>query len=292
MPRLNKKSSREIIFSCWLILGFIILSCAAQGEVRSFNWGTPKTGFVRSKISENGGNSVILYKMSVKKIDSEHIEIAFSDASFETEEGSRPIDAVRVLPSLLIDKVGRYRGLRNVGLANESLLEKMPVDIESEDRENWKRKLKDPNVLKSMNQRFEGIWNTWVGSWNGLSVDQERGFETGNHMSVDLDGRVLDYEYLGLQKNVCARCVKLRCESSLSPQEASATVRQSLSEAQGKDSIILEEAGSSTLTEVVTDLESLLPYYAKTSTHVMLKMQDMNVIHREVTQEYWFDWIE
>ena len=273
-------------------MGFMILSDTVQGEVRSFNWGTPKTGFVRSKISENGGSSVILYKMSLKEIDSEHLEIAFSDASFETEKGPQTIEAVRVLPSLIIDKMGRYKGLRDVESANESLLDKMPVDIESEDRENWRRKLKDPNILKSMNQRFEGIWNTWVGSWNGLSVDQERGFETGNRMSVDLDGRVLDYEYLGLQKNVCARCVKLRCESSLGREEASATVRQSLSEAQGKDSIILEEAGSSTLTEVVTDLESLLPYYAKTSTHVMLKMQDMNVIHREVTQEYWFDWIE
>ena len=270
----------------------MILSDTTQGEVRSFNWGTPKIGFVRSKISENGGNSVILYKMSVKKIDSEHLEIAFSDASFETEEGSQPIEAVRVLPSLIIDNMGRYKGLRDVESANESLLEKMPIDIEREDRENWKRKLKDPNVLKSMNQRFEGIWNTWVGSWSGLSVDQERGFETGNHMSVDLDGRVLDYEYLGLQKNVCARCVKLRCESSLSREEATATVRHSLNTVQDRDSIILEEAGSSTLTEVVTDLDSLLPYYAKTSTYVMLKMQDMNVIHREVTQEYWFDWIE
>jgi len=292
MRRLSRKSPHELFFLGWLIVGFMILSDTVQGEVRSFNWGTPKTGFVRSKISENGGSSVILYKMSLKEIDSEHLEIAFSDASFETEKGPQTIEAVRVLPSLIIDKMGRYKGLRDVESANESLLEKMPVDIESKDRENWRRKLKDPNVLKSMNQRFEGIWNTWVGSWNGLSVDQERGFETGNRMSVDLDGRVLDYEYLGLQKNVCARCVKLRCESSLGREEASATVRQSLSEAQGKDSIILEEAGSSTLTEVVTDLESLLPYYAKTSTHVMLKMQDMNVIHREVTQEYWFDWIE
>ena len=292
MRSLSRKSSHELFFLCWLILGFMILSDTVQGEVRSFNWGTPKTGFVRSKISENGGSSVILYKMSLKKIDSEHLEIAFSDASFETEKGPQPMEAVRVLPSLIIDMMGRYKGLRDVESANESLLDKMPVDIQSEDRENWRRKLKDPNILKSMNQRFEGIWNTWVGSWNGLSVDQERGFETGNRMSVDLDGRVLDYEYLGLQKNVCARCVKLRCESSLGREEATATVRHSLSEVQGRDSIILEEAGSSTLTEVVTDLESLLPHYAKTSTHVVLKIQDMNSIHREVTQEYWFDWIE
>ena len=97
---------------------------------------------------------------------------------------------------------------------------------------------------------------------------------------------------MGLQKNFCERCIKLRCESSLARQEATATVQRSLGKIQGRDKIILEDAGSSTITEVVTDADKLIPYYAKASTHVLLKVKDMDAIRREVTQEYWFDWLE
>ena len=278
-----------------LINLFVILTVSsliqAWGKPLSFKWKDGQSGVIRSKISDSGRQSVLQYEINKKNLNTEKFQIAFSNAAFETSDGPRPIDIARVLPSIILNRDGEFERLQGVGDANRHIFKGLPIEVDNQSRRNWEQKINDPAVIKLMNERVEGMWNTWVGSWNGLEVEEERGFKSGPRLSIRSGKRVLDYEFLGSQKQVCEHCIKLRCISSLDREQAIATVEEFLRQDAGDfERYVIEEAGSQTETEVITDTSSLLPYYARSTTFVMMTVEGVGNINREISQEYWFDW--
>ena len=288
--------TKQIRCNTFPAINLVILLTATSltqvwGEPLSFKWKDGQSGVIRSKISDSGKQSVLQYEINKKDLSTEKFQIAFSNASFETSDGPRPIDIARVLPSIIVNRDGEFERLQGVGDANRRIFERLPIEVNERSRINWEQKMKDPSVIKSMNERVEGMWNTWVGSWNGLDVGKGYGFKSGSTLSLRSGNRVLDYEYLGPQKKVCERCIKLRCTSSLDREHAIATVEEFLRQnTEDLERYVIKEAGSQTEAEVITDTSSLLPYYARSTTFVMMAVEGMGNINRELVQEYWFDW--
>ena len=56
------------------------------------------------------------------------------------------------------------------------------------------------------------------------------------------------------------------------------------------DDVLFEKAISQTVTEIITDSFSLIPYYATTLTTVTLKVAEEAEVSNRIRQEYWFDW--
>jgi len=290
-PTKQKRSNKFPIINLVILLAITSLT-QVWGEPLSFKWKDGQSGVIRSKISYSGKQSVLQYEINKKNLNVEKFQIEFSNAVFETSDGPRPIDIARVLPSIIVNRDGKFERLHGVGDANRRIFEGLPIEVNEKSRRNWEKKMKDPNVIKSMNERVEGMWNTWVGSWNGLDVVKEYGFKSGSTLSLRSGNRALAYEYLGSQKQVCDRCIKLRCTSSLDREHAIATVEDFLRQhTEGLERYVIKEAGSQTEAEVITDISSLLPYYARSTTFVMMTVEGMGNINRQIVQEYWFDWI-
>ena len=267
-------------------------STQATSEILSFGWGEGVAGLVRSRISDTNGDSVMRYEIKMKVLSTDEYEIVFKKPTLEIDGNiQQPVNLIKMLPSIVISKEGDFRRLKGISALNVEVLNKIPIKLNERDRKNWERNLNKPNVLQSMHSRTERMWNTWVGAWNGLRIDNQTNLSPTLKFESPQGNTLVTYEYVGLVENVCTHCVKLRCISTVDGDAAIKYVLKSLEDRDDDlDGVLFEKAISQTVTEIITDSLSLIPYYATTLTTVNLKVAEEAEVSNQIRQEYWFDW--
>ncbi len=283
-----------------------------SAETFRFDWPAPVSVVVRADMVKKGNASSARYVVDLSARSEGEYALAFRDFEFLTLNGEDardpkilaqlgPLAALTAnLPTMRLSSRGDYLGTLGLEEMLTRMLAALPDGLDAGQRQRLDDYFRSPQVQGMMQQRSGEVWNTWVGAWNGIELNPGQnlsGTVPITIMNRDLTQNVL-VEHLGpaAPSDDCPRCVRLRMTTTVEGPEVlqlvSGMLRQlgGRSDDGGRAATQFVSARSMSVTEILTEANTLKPRYAVSNTEVMLRdVEDQSQSQHE-RKEYWFEW--
>ena len=280
----------SIIKLLTLIYLMFFAALAFSSDKFLFQWKETFKGQVISSSSNKSHSSTMGYDITVRKTREGNYRIVFDNPKYKNSEGKFVnIKEVNKLPGFLISNNGFFLALDGFADSNRRLLKSMPNLHSKENKKIVERVLGDENRKKVVEKDSLAIWNTWVGTWNGLEIRNGKRFSEGN--SIDGQGGYSTYEHLGDAISYCKNCVRLKYTNDISGPAALRDIKlNSKSNTGFKFLNDIERANRKIILEVITERGTLRPYLAKFRAIVIVKLFKVKEFVQESEKEYRFLW--
>ena len=304
--------SRLVLASAFTFLLFLTAlltpNTTKAAEAFKFNWPIPGRVQVTDTSFKKGKTGKTRYVLEISRMPDGGAKVRFTDFEFLEVEGLDLESAVirkvlapvltmaKLIPSFKIDRAGNLIEIMGMEAAIEELLQQ---EEDEAVRAQIAKALKTPEFTATMEAAAASYWQQWVGYW--IDLDLARGeVRDGEQESTFLGVTVtqsVTIKNLGESLNYPGK-THLKLEATTGGEALVKAAITALREAEtraGRDPNgipvdLVEQGEKSSIVELVTDVQTLMPVYVKTEEIAKVKPKGEALRTQIERHEYEFDW--
>ena len=304
--------SRLVLASAFTFLLFLATlltpNTTKAAEAFKFDWPIPGRVQVTDTSFKKGKTGKTRYVLEISRMPDGSAKIKFTDFEFLEFEGLDLESAVirkvlapvlamaKLMPSFKIDRAGNLIEIMGMEEAIEELLQQ---EKDEAVRAQLTKAFKAPEFAATMEAAAASYWQQWVGYWIGLDLARGKvrdGEQESTFLGVTVTQSVT-IKNLGESLNYPGK-THLKLEATTGGEALVKAVITALREAEtraGRDPNgipvdLVEQGEKSSIVELVTDVQTLMPVYVKTEEIAKVKPKGEALRTQIERHEYEFDW--
>ena len=277
-------------------------------EAFKFNWPIPGRVQVTDTAFKKGKTGKTRYVLEISRLPNDGAKVKFTDFEFLELEGLDLESAVvrkvlapvltmaKLIPSFKIDRAGNLLEIMGMEEVIEELLK---LEEDESVRAQLTKALDSPEIAAAMEAAAASYWQQWVGYWIDLDLaggEARDGEQESTFLGVTVTQSVT-IKNLGESLNYPGK-THLKLEATAGGDALVQAAITALREAEtraGRDPNgipvdLVEQGEKSSIVELVTDVQTLMPVYVKTEEIVKAKPKGEALRTQIERHEYEFDW--
>ena len=304
--------SRLVLASAFTFLLFLAAlltpNTTKAAEAFKFDWPIPGRVQVTDTSFKKGKTGKTRYVLEISRMTDGSAKIKFTDFEFLEFEGLDLESAVirkvlapvlamaKLIPSFKIDRAGNLIEIMGMEEAIEELLQQ---EEDEAVRAQLTKAFKAPEFAATVEAAAASYWQQWVGYWIGLDLARGQvrdGKQESTFLGVTVTQSVT-IKNLGESLNYPGK-THLKLEATTGGEALVKAAITALREAEtraGRDPNgipvdLVEQGEKSSIVELVTDVQTLMPVYVKTEKIAKVKPKGEALRTQIERHEYEFDW--